>query len=282
MPLAHILLPILLQAGPDPSAGAIPDYSAEVQDRPPRELEQPVGERVKQTWLEECFELVESDPARAHVQAEMRRNSSQGPDRVLANHCLGLAATQLGHWSEARTAFLAGRDELPPEESSLRARLGTMAGNAALASGDVEGALALFRNARTEAQRTTSADLEAIAAMGAARALVSLGQLDEAEPLLKDAARLRPKDGEPQLLLATLLRRLGRLEEAQAAIAEAANRAPDDPAIGLEAGVIAVLDGRDDAARQSWQSVIDLVPDSAEAESARAYLQQLGPASTAE
>ena len=36
MPLTTVLLPLLMQVGFDPTQGAIPDYSAEVQDRPPR------------------------------------------------------------------------------------------------------------------------------------------------------------------------------------------------------------------------------------------------------
>ena len=43
---------------------------------------------------------------------------------------------------------------------------------------------------------------------------------------------------------------------------------PRDPQVGLEAGVIAVLSGRDDAARKSWQSVIAAAPDSDEAKTA--------------
>ena len=76
----------------------------------------------------------------------------------------------------------------------------------------------------------------------------------------------------------TLLRRLGQLEPAQAAIETAARLAPTSPDIGLEAGVIAVLGGRDEAARQSWQSVIDLQPESLAAGTAKSYLEQLGPA----
>jgi|GEM_PF-5116023 len=32
------LLPLMLQAGLDPTRGGVPDYSADIQDRPPREL----------------------------------------------------------------------------------------------------------------------------------------------------------------------------------------------------------------------------------------------------
>ena len=64
----------------------------------------------------------------------------------------------------------------------------------------------------------------------------------------------------------------------QQQIEQAARVAPNDLQVGLEAGVIAALDGRDEAARESWQSVLAIAPDSGEAESARAYIQQLGPA----
>ena len=76
---------------------------------------------------------------------------------------------------------------------------------------------------------------------------------------------------------ATLLRRLARLAEAQAAIEQAAVRSPGDPLVGLEAGVIAMLGGREAAARASWQSVLVLAADGPAAETARAYLAQLGP-----
>jgi hypothetical protein len=45
--------------------------------------------------------------------------------------------------------------------------------------------------------------------------------------------------------------------------------------VALEAGLIAVLAGRDEAARKSWQSVIAIAPTSAEAQTARDYLAQL-------
>lgn len=282
MSFATALLPILLQVGPNPATTGFPEMPERPEQAKPAELSEPVGARAAPSWLEECFELVESDPARAHVIAQVRRDASEGPERVLANHCLGLAATQLERWAEARQAFEDGLEELPEEEAAMRARLGAMAGNAALASGDAQAALPLLANARSDARRAAAGELEAGAAKDEARALVTLGRTDEAEASLRDAIRLTPVDGESHLLLATVLRRLGRLSDAQQAITSAAEASPDNPAVGLEAGVIAVLDGRDEAARQSWQSVIALAPESGEADSARAYLQQLGPATLAE
>jgi Flp pilus assembly protein TadD len=84
-----------------------------------------------------------------------------------------------------------------------------------------------------------------------------------------------PYNSQAWLLSATLARRLGALDDAQKFIEQAALLKPTDPEIGLEAGVIAVLSGRDDAARKSWDSVIEMAPESQFAETAGSYLTQL-------
>jgi predicted TPR repeat methyltransferase len=71
---------------------------------------------------------------------------------------------------------------------------------------------------------------------------------------------------------------MNKLPEAQAQIEKAAALLPVDPEIGLEAGVIAVLAGRNEAARKSWQSVLTTAPDSEAAATAKGYLAQLGAA----
>ena len=68
--------------------------------------------------------------------------------------------------------------------------------------------------------------------------------------------------------------RLG-LGEAREQIAQAALLSPQDPAVGLEAGVIAALSGRDEEARRSFESVLLVAPQSTEATRARTYLEQL-------
>ncbi|MEM8725173.1 MAG: tetratricopeptide repeat protein, partial [Pseudomonadota bacterium] len=233
-------------------------------------------------WLSECLDLVESDPARAHARAQIRRGETEGAERVIANHCLGLAATGLGLWNDAQSAFTAARDETPVDEQRARARFGTMAGNAALAGGDPNSAVTLLTTAEQDARTAQAGTLEALAAIDRARALVALEQTDQALSALDSAATLTPGNAEIWLYKATLLRRGDQLGEAQAAIERASELAPLDPQVGLEAGVIAVLDGRDDAARASWQSVVDTQPDSPQAETARGYLEQLGPATSAQ
>jgi tetratricopeptide (TPR) repeat protein len=272
-----LILALLLQVGPNPSAGAMAGDDL-VRDRPPRARtaeREPLN--ATSAWLESCLDQLAEDPARAHTMAQIRRSETTGADRVLANHCLGTAATELGLWDDARTAFIAAHDETPATEARTRARFAALAGNAALAGGDAAGALELLTQAAAEARTAGSAPLEALAAIDTARALVSLGRAEEALAALDTATARAPKSSEGWLLKATLLRRLDRLGLAQEAIETAAKLAPADPEIGLEAGVIAVLAGRDEAARASWQSVLTLAPDSLAAATARDYLAQLGP-----
>ena len=270
------IIALALQVGPNPVAPP-PGAEEEMLNRPPREtaLEPELDEGSQ--WLVECLDLLGEDASRAHTMAQLQRNATTGTDRVLANHCLGPAATELSLWEDAATAFRAARDETPDDEPSARARFGIMAGNAVLASGDAERAVMLLDLAQDEAQRASNATLEAIAFTDMARAMVASSRPEEALAQLDKAIALDPENPENWLLTATLLRRLDRLGEAQDAIERASTLAPGNALIGLEAGVIAVLAGRDDAARASWQSVIEIAPDSEAARTARDYLAQLGP-----
>lgn len=282
MPLSSILLALALQVGPNPTGGAI-QRDELLQDRPPREEVQPQPEAEAPSdpvsaWLAGCLGTLEEDPARAHAMAQIRRSETTGADRVLANHCLGTAAAALELWSDARSAFTAAREETPEGEPRARARFAALAGAAALGGGDAEGALPLLTQAESDAQTAKAPLLEAIAASDRARALVALGRAEQALAALENSTALAPDRAEGWLLKATLLRRLERLPEAQTAIERAAGLATTNPEIALEAGVIAVLAGRDDAARKSWQSVITIAPDSPAAATAKDYLAQLGEA----
>lgn len=273
-----IILALLLQVGPNPSGASTLGTPDELVNRPPRdELTEEIANPTS-AWLAKCLAQLEESPARAHSQAQIRRTETSGAERVIANHCLGLAATELGLWDDARTAFIAARDETSANEVRTRARFGTMAGNAALAGGDATSALSILTASQNDARTAASATLEALAASDSARALVALNRPDEALTALETATRLDPSRAESWLLTATLLRRLDRLDDAQTAIERAVELAPLEGAIGLEAGVIAVLSGREDAARQSWQSVINTQPDSLAAKTAQGYLAQIPPA----
>ena len=270
-------LALLLQVGPNPVAPP-PGSEEDILNRPPRDNSAAEITDPTAAWLAQCLEQLDEDASRAHTLAQIRRNETSGADRVVANHCLGLASTELQLWDDARTAFIAARDETPADELSARSRFSLMAGNAALAGGDAGAAKALLTAAQADASTASSATLQALAATDLARALVALNEGEAALTALETATTLEPTKGEAWLLKATLLRRLERLDEAQAAIERAVELAPTEAQVGLEAGVIAVLSGREDAARQSWQSVLDSQPDSLAAQTAKGYLDQLGPA----
>lgn len=274
-----MILALLLQVGPNPAVGDTLGLPDELVNRPPREAVAPKPSAASK-WLSECLDLLDTDASRAHATAQIRRNETSGAERVVANHCLGLAATELGLWDDARAAFLAARDETPADEPSARARFALMAGNAALGQGDATSAAAILAQARDLAKQSKSVTLEAIAATDHARALVAAQRNEDALAALETATALEPGLVEGWLLRATLLRRMDRLEGARAAIEQAQGLAPGGLEIALEAGVIAALQGRDEAARESWQRIVASQPDSLAGQRAAAYLDQLGPAAS--
>lgn len=217
---------------------------------------------------------------------ETKAAASPNTARGAAAQCLGQLLLQQGDSPGAEAAFAESAEQVPAVDTNAAAGLQAMAGTAALAGGRAETALMWFDKALSSAPANApTADENAARGavqIGRSRALVALDRLPEASGALEEAHRLAPDDSEGWLLSATLARRGKDLERAQRDIEVAAGLAahgdPLAPQIGLEAGVIAVLGGREEAARKSWESVLALAPESAEAKTARGYLDQLGPA----
>lgn len=222
-----------------------------------------------------CQQEARQDPASAILTASIWVNEGTTIERSLPLQCLGMAYTSLLRWQAAEEAFLSAREAAATTSPSGRARLAAMAGQAALADKRMDAALAAFDLAAADLAQTVNPALNGEIAADRARALVGLGRTADAASALEIARRDAPQLPSAWLLSATLARRTGDLAAAQGFIETAAALAPADPVIGLEAGVIAVLAGRDDAAHASWQSVIAAAPDTAEAEQAKAYLKQL-------
>ena len=274
-----LLLPALLmtmQVGVDPTGGQAPGIPEELRARPPRGAAQSArgsgGVRTPPA-IAVCLDAARDDPARARALAEEWAGRATGAQRAAARHCLGVAAGNSGAWAAASAAFLAARDEAG--DARFRARMGALAGTALLAQDKAGEALAALDMAKGEA--AGDAALGGEITLERAVALVALGRAAEAAEALVEARRLRPDDANAWLLSATLARRQGDLATAQAQIERAAALDPRDPAVGLEAGVIAALGGQDAAARRSFESVIALAPGSEQARAARSYLAQLQP-----
>lgn len=278
MILSAALAMLLLQAGPNPATGAIPGVPEELRNRPARTAPAQPSAVPSQGPVAECFALAATAPQSALDRAQRLRETADDQSALAhSSHCLGLALTSLGRFDEARLAFEMASDEASIADPAYRARLAGMAGNAALAEDRADLALPLLAGAVDSARPAGDAALSAGLMLDHARALVALDRGAEAASILATARSTDPSAPLAWLLSATLARRDGRLDEAQALIERAATLAPRDAAIGLEAGVIAALGGRDAAARASFASVVELAPDSDEAAQARAYLEQLQP-----
>ena len=281
--LASIFLPLLLQVGPNPALTlppAVPDELVE-QRRLTRERQSAPLAIVEFDPVQTCAARAEADPASALANAQALISRSNGVDRAIAGHCAALALSAQEQWSAAAQAFAEARAALPAGQADYAARLALAQGAAHLASGDGAAALAAADQAHTNLAHTNLAGpggngpLAGAIQTDRARALVALGRLDEAAAALVTARDADPDNDEVWLLSATLSRRMGDLAAAQAQIERAAILRPAGPEIGLEAGVIAALDGRDEAALRSWRSVLESAPGTPAALTAADYIAQL-------
>lgn len=272
--MIEILSPLailLMQVGPNPATGGMPGVPDELRDRPP-----PPARLQEQGRLASCLREATSTPEKALDTAQGWREKAEADlDRAQSAHCLGLALVQLGRLEEAESIFDLASGEAPLDHPAYAARLSAMAGNAAMARDDAEAALPLLDRAGDQALLAGDKPLVADLRVDLARVLVKLGRQEDAANALAEAREADGDDPQAWLLSATLSRRLERLGEAQKQIERAATLAPRDPQVGLEAGVIAALSGREADARASFASVVEVAPDSPEAERARAYLTQL-------
>lgn len=257
--LTAFLLPLIAQA-------STPDFFDFESFLPPS---------AEQDRLTVCLEQATYDPSTALVTANLWISEAQGAERAFPLQCLGMTYTRLLRWEAAERAFLDARRAMLDINPFQRARLAAMAGNSALADNRHEAALEHFALAVADAEKGGDRMLAGEIQIDRSRALVALGRIAEAEEALANARRDAAQNSDAWLLSATLARRNGDLERAHAQILTAAGLDRTNPAIALEAGVIAVLAGDDDAARRSWQSVIALDPSSPEADIARDYLAQL-------
>lgn len=274
MPLSLILAPLFAQAAmvSPVAAPALPQAPLEVP-RKRKVIE--TGPPEPPSMLAQCLQLVSSSPPDAIDFAQGWRGETTGSARAEPGRCLGLAYSALERFGEAEEAFIEARNDAASIDMATRAVLGARAANAAFAAGANDRALSLLDQAHGDALVAGDSRLAGETSIDRARVLVALGRTNEAATALAEARTTTPGNPLAWLLSATLARRIGNLDEAQQHIQRAADLLPVDPEIGLEAGVIAALSGRDAAARRSFQSVLVAAPGSEYAKKAQGYLDQL-------
>lgn len=240
----------------------------------PAPIRIPAKPTVEDDRLQLCIERAGKDPATSLAEASTWVAAAKGANRSKPLECLGQIYTVLLRWDAAEGAFVEAAQIAPVVDDARRSALFAQAGNAALAGGHADRALdhldaavgvpGIGPLARGQAE------------IDRARALVALDRLEDAVATFAAAQRDAPDDPDAWLLGATVARRRGDYAAAQRQIEVAGKLASADPEIGLEAGVIAMLDGREPAARKAWQSVMLVAPESREAVTAKGYLAQLG------
>lgn len=274
--LTTLILPLLLQVGPNPAmtpAPAVPEELIE-QRRLNRQRQRPPLAIVGNDPVQVCTARAGSDAEGVLLEAQAQFDRAIGIDRAIAGHCLGIAYAALERWPQAASAFGRARDALPQGQAAYGARLGVATAAAELAAGRAEAALGELARIDAGSDRRLAGAI----AVDRSRALVALGRQDEAAGALEQARAADPDNDEAWLLSATLSRRMGDLAAAQQQIERAAVLRPSGPEIGLEAGVIAALAGRDDAALRSWRSVLQSAPGTPAALTAADYIAQVqGP-----
>ena len=222
----------------------------------------------------DCAALVAADPASAIVNAgEWTR--ANGGHRAAA--CLGSAYAALGKFTEASAQFVLAANSIPssgPSSGSTQAsQYWAQAGNAALAASLPNDAVQLLGRALNFSVLTKP--VRANILIDRARAYVAAGDPENAKADLAEVRRIAPDNAPGWLLSATLARRMGTLADAQNFIITAAGLSSGDASVALEAGNIAVTAGAFAVAREQWQQVLRLAPDSAQAATAKALLAQL-------
>ena len=216
-----------------------------------------------------CTKLIKSSPAEALLQAQAWGMRSTD---IPAQHCLGLAFVASERWEPAALVFETAAREAERRRDGRAATMWTQAGNAALAADDPSRARDFIDKAL--AMPNVPDQLKGEAWIDRGRADVALRDLPTARYDLDKAVKLVPADPFAWLLSATLARRQNDLVRAQSEIETAMKLAPEDAAVAVEAGNIAALAGKREAAKVAWAHAVEVAPDTPEGQAAAAALAQ--------
>ena len=213
-----------------------------------------------------CVALVESDPARAAVEARQWVDAGGGS---AARHCRALALLAQGAERSAAEllAAIAAEDRTLPGQ--VRADMLVEAGETYLGLGE----LAAGRAAAERALKLASNQRPALTLMARLRA--EAGDWQGAVADLERALARGAPDAGILVLRASARLHLGRRVAARADLEWAEELDPNYPPLWLERGALAAAEGDREAARAAWLKAIALDRDGPVAEAARLRLQRM-------
>jgi tetratricopeptide (TPR) repeat protein len=216
---------------------------------------------------EACATLAKTHPQDAFAAATFWAGKGGG---LLAVHCKGLAQMALGQFGGAAKSFAALAESKRTKLSdATRARLFAQAAQASLHARQAENASAFLAR---------SVSLQPDVAGFRIDRSITLALAENYEAAITELNAVLAKDAghvEALTFRASAYRTLNRTLEAEADIAQALLIQPDKPEALLERGAIYAVAGNLDGARQDWEQVIRIVPDSTAAKAAQDNLNKL-------
>ena len=158
--------------------------------------------------------------------------------------------------------FEAAATRSEANEDGLAVAAWNQGADAALLARQPDTAVRFLTRALEGSPGSLSPRAEATMRVTRAEAYVDLKDYPKAAADLDKAVTLWPEVPWGWLLKATLARRMGDLKTAEAAVIEAGRRDPEAADVQLEAGNIAMAQGRKDLARAAWTAAANGDPES--------------------
>lgn len=229
-------------------------------------LAQATGGEQQSAIYDACLTQARSDPKAAY-EAALDWHKAEGG--LPARHCAAVALLGLDAYEEAATRLEKLAGEVPDARIDLRLGLIAQAAQGWMMSGRAERAarlLSLVINIHPD-----DPQLRADRAV----AWLSMGDYWAAVDDLDIALQRVPEDVELLLYRASAYRYLGVPDLARDDVARALAVDSNAPGAWLERGILEEMAGDKTAARRSWIKVLELAPEGAAGDAARARLEAL-------
>ena len=217
--------------------------------------------------VDACMTMLGDDPFGARDYAQAWQHHGGGRD---AKHCQALAQLRTGQ-EETAAQMLDDLARLSAQDS--KGGSVTPHARAAIAAEAAGAWLAIGQPVKAEDSATYGLGLapgDQALLVVQARALLAQDKVGQAVQSLTALVRAQA-NAAPQVfvLLASAERRAGQMDSALQHVQHAIEADPQDPAALLERGIIRERRGDPAGARKDWLQVLDLAPDSHEADLAR-------------